>query len=156
VTRFEQRGPQTAAAALAYAAITVVMTWPIARGLASDVPADLGDSLLNMWIMAWVAEGLVAIARGGMSFADLWNANIFHPAPLSLTFSEHLIPQAIQGMPAYLATGNVVLAYNLVFLATFALSGLGTFLGNWSSGNISPATSINEVTSSICLFSMVN
>lgn len=128
MTPFEQRGPQTAAAALAYAALTVVMTWPIGRGLAHDVPADLGDSLLNMWIMAWVAEGLVAIAQGGMSFADLWNANIFHPAPLSLTFSEHLIPQAIQGMPAYLATGNVVLAYNLVFLATFALSGLGTFL----------------------------
>jgi hypothetical protein len=119
---------QTALAAAAYVGLTVVMTWPIAAGLGRDVPADLGDSLLNMWIMAWVAEGALAILGGQMSFADLWNANIFYPTPLTLTFSEHLIPQALQGVPAYLATGNVVLAYNLVFLATFALSGLGMFL----------------------------
>ncbi len=119
---------QTTLAAAAYAALTVVMTWPIARGIAHDVPADLGDSLLNMSIMAWVADGAVAMARGAMSFGDLWNANIFHPSTLALTFSEHLVPQALQGAPAYLATGNIVLAYNLVFLSTFALSGLGVFL----------------------------
>jgi hypothetical protein len=124
----QRRGVQTTVAAAAYVGLTVVMTWPIAAGLGRDVPADLGDSLLNMWIMAWVAEGVLAILGGQMSFADLWNANIFHPTPLSLTFSEHLVPQAVQGLPAYLATGNVVLAYNLVFLATFVLSGLGTFL----------------------------
>ncbi len=119
---------QTTLAAAAYVALTVVMTWPIARGLTRDVPADLGDSLLNMWIMAWVADGVVAMAHGEMSFGDLWNGNIFHPSTLALTFSEHLVPQALQGAPAYLATGNIVLAYNLVFLATFALSGLGVFL----------------------------
>lgn len=122
------RTRQTTLAAAAYAALTVVMTWPIAAGLARDVPADLGDSLLNMWLMAWVADGAVAMLRGAMSFADLWNANIFHPSTATLTFSEHLIPQALQGAPIYLATGNIVLAYNLVFLATFALSGLGMFL----------------------------
>lgn len=128
MSAFDRRGVQTAAAAVAYAALTVVMTWPIAAGLGRDVPADLGDSLLNMWIMAWVADAVPALLTGRMAFADLWNANIFHPTPLSLTFSEHLIPQALQGLPAYFATGNIVLAYDLVFLATFALSGLGTFL----------------------------
>lgn len=123
-----RRGAQTLAAFLAYVSLTIAMTWPIARGIASDVPSDLGDSLFVMWAMAWGAEGLVAMASGAMAFADLWNGNIFHPAPLSLTFSEHLLPQALQGLPAYLATGNIVLAYNLTFLATFALSGLGMFL----------------------------
>ena len=123
-----RRGTQTVIAAIAFVAITVLMTWPIARGIAHDVPADLGDSLLNMWIMAWDAEAFVAMASGTMSFADFWNGNIFHPAPLTLTFSEHLIPQALQGLPFYVATGNIVLAYNVVFLATFALSGLGMFL----------------------------
>lgn len=122
------RGGQTLAAALGYVLLTVVMTWPIARGLARDIPADLGDSLLNMWIMAWDAEAIVAMASGTMAFADLWNGNIFHPSPLTLTFSEHLLPQAVQGLPFYIATGNIVLAYNVVFLATFALSGLGMFL----------------------------
>jgi hypothetical protein len=119
---------ETTRAAAAYAALTLVMTWPIGRGLTHDVPADLGDSLLVMWVMAWVSEAVMAIARGDLGFGAFWNANIFHPAPLSLTFSEHFVPQAIQGLPAYLATGNIVLAYNLVFLATFALSGLGMFL----------------------------
>lgn len=125
---FSTRLRQTLLAAAAYAALTVVMTWPIARDLTHGIPADLGDSLLNMWIMAWVADGVVAMAHGAMSFGDLWNANIFHPSTLTLTLSEHLVPLALQGAPVYLATGNIVLAYDLVFLATFALSGLGVFL----------------------------
>jgi hypothetical protein len=128
VIDFQRRGVQTAGAAAAYVVLTVVMTWPIAAGVAHTVPGDLGDSLLVMGLMAWVSEGLVAIARGDMAFTELWNANFFAPTPLSLTFSEHFVPQAVQGLPAYLATGNILLAYNLVFLATFALSGLGTFL----------------------------
>jgi hypothetical protein len=123
-----RRDVQGIAALAAYVVLTVVMTWPIARGLAHDVPADLGDALLVMGVMAWVSEGLVAIARGAATFADLWNVNFFHPTPLGLTFSEHFVPQAVQGLPAYLATGNIVLAYNLTFLATFVLSGLGMFL----------------------------
>lgn len=123
-----RRGAQTIAALAAYIALTVAMTWPIAAGLASDIPADLGDSLLVMGIMGWVSEGMLAIAGGAMSFADLWNINFFYPTPLGLTFSEHFVPQALQGLPAYIATGNIVLAYNVVLLATFVLSGLGTFL----------------------------
>ncbi len=124
----QSRFSQTVAAAAAYAAITVVMTWPIARGITRDVPADLGDSLLVMGVMAWVSEALVGILRGDLPFSALWQANFFHPTPLSLTFSEHFVPQAVLGLPAYLATGNIILAYNLVFLGTFALSGLGMFL----------------------------
>lgn len=125
---FDRRGVQTVAASIGYVLLTVVMTWPIADGLGRDIPADLGDSLLNMWIMAWDAEAFVAMASGVMSFDGLWNANIFHPTPLALTLSEHLVPQALQGLPFYIATGNIKLAYNVVFLATFALSGLGMFL----------------------------
>ena len=33
-----------------------------------------------------------------------------------------------RALPVYLATGNIVLAYNLLFLSTFVLSGLGMFL----------------------------
>jgi hypothetical protein len=124
----EHRGSQTAIAAAAYAALTIVMTWPLARGLAHDVPADYGDSLLVMGVMAWVSEAIVAIGRGELGFDALWNAGFFAPTPLSLTFSEHFVPQALQGLPVYLASGDILLAFNLVFLATFTLSGLGTFL----------------------------
>ena len=57
-----------------------------------------------------------------------WSANIFAPHPLSLAYSEHFLPQAIQAFPIYAATKNPILCYNLLFLSTFALAGLGVEL----------------------------
>lgn len=117
------------AAALAYTALTLVLTWPLARGLTRDVPADLADPLLNSWIVAWGADHVLRFACGEWgAFSGYWNANIFHPAPLTLAYSEHLFAQALQAAPVYAATRNVILCYNLLFLSTFVLSGLGLFL----------------------------
>lgn len=113
---------------LAYLLATLVMTWPLAAGLARDVPGDLGDSLLNMWILGWVAESVPRVATGAMSFREAWDANIFHPEPYALAFSEHLFGQALQILPIYHLTGNLILCYNLLFLSTFVLSGLGMYL----------------------------
>ena len=115
-------------ATLLYLLLTLAMTWPLAAGIARDVPGDLGDSLLNMWILGWGAEHLPAVATGRMSLHDFWNANIFHPAPLALGFSEHLAGQVLQILPVYYLTGNLILAYNLLFLSSFVLSGLGMYL----------------------------
>jgi hypothetical protein len=113
----------------AYVALTIAATWPLARGLGRDVAWDLGDSVLNMWILAWDGEQMRAILGGDFArIGTFFNTNIFHPAPLTLAYSEHLIPQAIQILPVYLASGNPILCYNLVFLSTFVLSGLGMYL----------------------------
>jgi hypothetical protein len=114
-----ERRRETLTAALVYTALTIVFTWPLARGLARDVPGDLGDPLLNAWILAWDASHL---GRG------FWNANIFYPHPLALAYSEHLLPQALTILPVQLVSGNPLLSYNLVFLSTFVLSALGMFL----------------------------
>lgn len=111
-----------------YQLIAVAMTWPLARGLAGDVPGDLGDALLNLWILGWGAELVPRLATGQAALADYWNANIFHPEPLALSFSEHLFGQVLQTLPVYHLTGNLILAYNLLFLSSFALSGLGMYL----------------------------
>jgi hypothetical protein len=116
------------AALLTYAALSVVMTWPLLPGLARDVPGDLGDSLLNMWILGWGAEHVPRLLTGQASLADYWNANIFHPEPLALGFSEHLFGEVLQILPIYWLTGNLILCYNLLFLSSFALSGFGMFL----------------------------
>src|SRR5262245_57651984 len=79
-----------------YLLLTLVMTWPLLPGIARDVPGDLGDSLLNLWILGWDAEYLPRVAVGQISLHDFWNANIFHPEPLALSFSEHLFGEAIQ------------------------------------------------------------
>ncbi|MBI4264726.1 MAG: hypothetical protein HY657_10145 [Acidobacteria bacterium] len=113
----------------AYLVITLAATWPLAAGLGRDVAWDLGDPVLNMWILAWDCEQIRAILGGDVSrVLTFFDANIFHPAPLSLAYSEHLIAQAIQILPVYLVTGNPILCYNLLFLSTFVLSGLGMYL----------------------------
>ena len=104
------------------------LTWPLLLGLGRDVPGDLGDSLLNMWILAWGAEHVPRLLTGGISWSEFWNANIFHPDPLALALSEHLFGQTLQILPVYWLTGNIILCYNLLFIATFALSGFGTYL----------------------------
>jgi hypothetical protein len=117
-----------AVAALAYAGLAVVLTWPLILGIGSDVPGDLGDSLLNMWILAWGAEHAPQVLTGALSWRDFWNANIFHPEPLTLALSEHLFGQTLQILPVYWISGNIILCYNLLFLSSFAMSALGVFL----------------------------
>ena len=102
-----------------YLALTVALAWPLPLGLARDIPGDFGDPLFSAWAMAWDATHL---GRGW------WSANIFAPQPLALAYSEHFLPQGLQALPIYWATRNPILGYNLVFLSTFVLSGLGMFL----------------------------
>jgi hypothetical protein len=112
-----------------YLALALVFTWPLAAGLTRDIPWDLGDSLLNAWILAWDADRLLRFFSGDVSaIRNFWNANIFYPEPLTLAYSEHLFAQAVQIFPIYALTGNIILSYNLLFLSTFVLSGLGMFL----------------------------
>ena len=81
-----------------------------------------------MWILAWGAEHIPHLLTGAMSWSQYWDANIFHPSPLALAFSEHLFGQSLQILPIYWLTGNIILCYNLLFVSTFALSAFGTYL----------------------------
>ena len=110
-----------------YLVLTLSLTWPLVTGLTHDVPGDFGDPLFSSWVLAWDATHL------GHGW---WSANIFAPHPLSLAYSEHFLPQALQAWPIYAATNNPILSYNLLFLSTFVLSGLGMFLlGRELTGN---------------------
>lgn len=112
-----------------YLLLTLVTTWPLAATVTTHLPNDLGDPLLNCWILAWTADHLLALATGHVeAWSSLWHGNIFHPEPYTLGYSEVLIAQSIQVLPIWALTRNIVLGYNLVFLATFVLSGIGMFL----------------------------
>jgi hypothetical protein len=107
----------------------VVLTWPLAAGLLRDIPWDLGDSVLNCWILQWGADRWLRFLGGDLgAFRGYFDANIFYPEPLTLAYSDHLTAQVLQILPVYALTGNIVLSYNLLFLSTAVLSGLGTFL----------------------------
>ncbi|MFB3853916.1 MAG: hypothetical protein ACE148_08850 [Vicinamibacterales bacterium] len=119
----------TAIALAGFVIAAVVMTWPVASRLRSGIPMDLGDPLLNSWILAWGGERAMRILGGeGAAAAGFFDANIFHPEPLTLAYSEHLFAQTVQVLPIYAATGDPILCYNLLFLSTFVLSGLGMYL----------------------------
>jgi hypothetical protein len=123
------RVPQWVIVTAAYTLLAVISTWPLVMGLGRDVPWDLGDPLLVMWILAWDCTQLLGALGGDFSrLTGLFDANIFYPVPLTLAYSEHLIAQALQILPVYALSGNPILAYNILFLSTSVLSGLGVFL----------------------------
>ena len=105
-----------------FAALTVIMTYPLAREITRALPSDLGDPLLSTWILAWDADRLQHGLQG------LWNAPIFYPYPHTLAYSEHLLGLAILTAPVQWLSGNPVLAYNLAFLFSYVLAGSGMYL----------------------------
>ena len=113
----------------AYTALSVLATWPLARGLGRDVAGDFGDPVLTIWILARNCEEVLAVLGGDFArLGAFFDAGIFHPAPLTMAYSEHLIPQSLFACPVYAVSGNPILAHNLAFLSTFVLSGLGLYL----------------------------
>ena len=113
---------------IALVALVIVMTWPLAARLTSSVAGDYGDPLLVMWAMGWVSQAVTAALSQPSLLQNFWDANIFFPETKTLAFSEHFIGQSVLVLPLYWLTGNLILCYNVMFLATFVLTGLGTFL----------------------------
>lgn len=106
---------------LAFGLLTVAMTWPLAPNAGRAVQ-DLGDPLYEIWSQRWTQHQLLT-APG-----RLWDANILHPLPRTLLFAEPALGTALLAWPIQLLTGNDVLAYNLLLLATFVVLGVGMAL----------------------------
>lgn len=47
-----------------YCVLSVAGTWPLTRGLGRDVAGDLGDLILNMWVLAWDVEQIRRLLAG--------------------------------------------------------------------------------------------
>jgi hypothetical protein len=108
-------------AAALYFLLTIALTWPLALHPGSRVPNDLGDSLLNMFLLAWNAHGVPFTTHW-------WNLPQFYPIPGVMAFSEHLLGLSLIATPIILTSGNVVLAYNAAFFLSFPLCAIGAHL----------------------------
>ena len=107
-------------AALIYALLAVVLTWPLASDLCRlGVPNP--DYYGNTWVLAWVTRQL------GRDPLRLFDSNIYWPLPKSLVYNESLIPQALMVAPVRWLGGPPVLAHNLALLGTFPLCGWAAF-----------------------------
>ena len=68
------------------------------------------------------------VAHGAADRAAWWNAPAFYPSAGVLAFSENLLSLAPITAPIVHATGSPILAYNVAFLLSYVLSGLGAYL----------------------------
>ncbi len=109
-------------ALLAYGILACLATHPLWQQLSSAVPSDIGDPLLNTWILAWDAHALLTHPL------HLFDANIFFPLSNALAYSEHLLGTSLTSLPIQLLTNEPLVAYNFAFMSTYVLGGWGAYL----------------------------
>jgi len=107
---------------LAYAVLTFLMALPFSLSPGSQVVADVPDTHLYIWTLAWDAHAFLH-----QPFR-IFDANIYYPFANTLAYSENLIGSAFLAAPIIWLTGNLVLAMNLTALITCVLCGTGAFV----------------------------
>src|SRR4051812_1683461 len=107
---------------VAFAALTVIATYPLVLHLGRALPGDLGDPLFTSWVLGWDADRL----RHGL--AGVWDAPIFFPDRGTLAFAEHMLGIGIFTAPIIWLSGNPILAYGVAFLLSYVLAGSGMYL----------------------------
>jgi hypothetical protein len=106
----------------AFLVLTAVLTFPLSLDPGTRALPLSADTRLFLWTLSWDVHALTHRPH------RLFDANIFHPEPRTLAYSEHLAGSAVLGAPFLLATDNPVLALNVVVLLSCVLSGAGAFL----------------------------
>ncbi|MEM2567419.1 MAG: hypothetical protein QXS01_03720 [Candidatus Bathyarchaeia archaeon] len=109
------------AVAFAYLLWAIWLTIPLIFHMADGLPKDLGDPLLNTWILAWETRILVNTPW------KVFDAPIFYPHTGTLAYSESLLGILPFAFPFIMATGIPALGYNIVFLISFWLNALGVY-----------------------------
>ncbi|MGB8643993.1 MAG: hypothetical protein WCF84_02055 [Anaerolineae bacterium] len=118
-----------------FAALTLLMTMPLALDLSRQFAANAGDPAYTMWTMTWEAHALETAPD------QFLNANIFYPDRGTLAYSTLNLSPMLVGLPIWLVTRNSILAYNAAFLFAWLVIGYGTFLLARTMG-ISPVGSV--------------
>jgi len=104
-----------------FLAIAIAFTWPLAIRLSTGT-SDLGDPLLNTWILDWDLHAATH------SPSHLYQAPIFYPGKYPIAYSENLFGIAIIALPFYLAGCPPLVIYNLMFILGFAFCGYGAYV----------------------------
>jgi hypothetical protein len=116
--------------------LTLVETWPLVTDVAHLSRTDNADAVLLDWVLAWFAH------QAPRAPLHLFDTNAFYPDRNTLAFSEAMIVQSAMAAPIIWAGGSPVLAFNLVMLAGFALSGWAMYvvIARWTDNQIAGLT----------------
>jgi hypothetical protein len=131
-----RRMPRMAALAL-FVVMAIVHTWPLASDPAHLSRGDNSDTILNEWIIAWVVH------QAPRDPIHLFDANIFYPERDTLAYSEVMIVQSALAAPVFWLGGGPVLAYNVVLMTGFVLTGwtmclvMARWTGSWTAALVS-------------------
>ena len=121
VRRYLKTGQRSVGVLLVFATLATLHTWPLASAPGTLSRNDNADAQLNAWIIAWIQHTL---PREPMR---LFDANIFHPEPRTLAFSEPLLLPAVLGLPLRLLGDSPILIHNLLLLLGMVLTGATMF-----------------------------
>ena len=86
---------------------------------------DPGDPLFSAWRIARLAHQLTTDP------AHLFDGNIYHPLPLTLTYSDATLLQGLLGAPFILAGADPLVVSNALMLLAFPGCGLAFFYAAW-------------------------
>jgi hypothetical protein len=106
---------------LLFAAVAVVASWPLAAAPRSTTVVGF-DPLLQVWLSRWVQHALATDPSG------LWGANIFHPFPDTLAYTDANLPGALLAWPLDLLLGDPLFTNTAMIVAAGAAGGFGVFL----------------------------
>jgi hypothetical protein len=91
----------------------VVLLQPTPHRLSATVAGDLGDSLFVTWTLSWGARALHTDPLGA------FDANIFHPEPETLAFSDPMLSLApVFGIVEWIS-GDSIVALNVLMFVLF-------------------------------------
>jgi hypothetical protein len=105
-----------------YTVLTLAFAYPLSVHPGSRVFGDNPDTHLFIWTLSWDVHAFVHQPLA------IFDANIYYPNRLTLAYSENQIGSALIAAPILWATGNPVLAVNLVALIGCVLCGVGAYV----------------------------
>ena len=108
-----------------YAALAVVLTYPLVQNLSTTLPHDLGDPLLSATLLWWNAHTVPLSSTW-------WNGFLLWPAHGTAAFSDHRLGQGLIATPLQWIGLSPVGAYNIALLATFPLSAIAAQWLAWT------------------------
>jgi hypothetical protein len=138
VTRAPARGRRAAPAAalLGYAALVGVLAWPLPARLGTHLPSVHVSSEYDSLFLAWaLAHQTRALSRAPAEFP---HGNVFHPARHALFHGETGIGALPYFAPVFLASGNPVLALNVMVLVCVTLTAwaLHVVVQRWTGSHV--------------------
>ncbi len=107
--------------AVVFVVLAGLLTWPRLANATWSV-VDPGDPLEDVWTLRWIDHALLTDPT------QLYAAPIFHGFPLPLAYDDTSLGPALLALPLTVLTGSMVLTYNLLLVASYALAGWGAFL----------------------------